>query len=145
MVVRQSEPFRWESIPVHPYKEEGTHFRAITRQTLLQVGGDMPVELRYFEMDEGGHSTLERHQHQHAVMIIRGKGQVLVDDQITEIGTNDLVHIPPMTWHQFRASLGEPLGFLCVVNCERDRPQRPTPEEVATFQQHPEIGAFIRI
>ena len=40
----------------------------------------------------------------------------------------DLVTIPSWTWHQFRATDGEPLGFLCMVNAERDRPQLPTPE-----------------
>ncbi len=37
----------------------------------------------------------------------------------------DLVTIPAWTWHQFRATAGEPCGFLCMVNRERDRPQVP--------------------
>ncbi len=127
-----------------PYKEDGgTHFRSITRQTLFQGEGDLPVEFRYFEVGEGGHSTLERHQHQHAVMIIRGSGKVFVGDRITEIGLHDVVHIPPMTWHQFRAVNGEELGFLCIVNNDRDRPQRPTESDIEDLTSLG-VGDFIR-
>lgn len=145
MVIPESDPYRWTGVDVHPYKEDGTHFRSITRQTLLQVGGEMPVEMRYFEIGADGHSTLERHQHQHAVMVLRGAGQVLVGDQITEIGERDIVHIPPMTWHQFRATRGEPLGFLCVVSCERDRPQRPTDDDLPTLHANTAVADFIRL
>jgi hypothetical protein len=40
------------------------------------------------------------------------------------------VSVPPMTWHQFRAAEGEPLGFLCLVSTDRDRPQLPTEQEL---------------
>ena len=36
-----------------------------------------PAQLRYFEVAPGGWTTLERHEHVHAVMVIRGKGQCL--------------------------------------------------------------------
>lgn len=127
-----------------PYKEDGgTHFKSITRQTLFQGEGNLPIEFRYFEVGAGGHSTLERHVHQHAVMIIRGSGEVFVGDKVTPIALHDVVHIPPMTWHQFHAAEGEELGFLCIVACDRDRPQRPTPEDVEELRQV--AGDFLRI
>jgi hypothetical protein len=48
-----------------------------------------------------------------------------------------------MTWHQFRATGKEPLGFLCMVNAVRDKPQLPTPEELAEFEQDPGITNFL--
>ena len=39
-----------------------------------------------------------------------------------------------MTWHQFRATQGEPLGFLCMVNAQRDKPQLPTAEDLARLE-----------
>lgn len=138
--------FTWDGIPIHPYKEDGgTHFKAITRQTLRKAQDDLPVELRYFEIAEGGHSTLERHLHSHLVMVIRGRGQVLVGEEVAGIEVNDVVSIDPMTWHQFQASRGDVLGFLCIVNCERDRPQRPTDEDLAELRQNPTVGEFIRV
>jgi hypothetical protein len=50
-----------------------------------------------------------------------------------------------MTWHQFRADPDQPLGFLCMVNAERDRPQLPTESDLATLRAIPNVAAFIRV
>ena len=94
-------------------------------------------------LSPGGFSTLERHEHMHGVLILRGSGHCLVGDEVKSLGTNDLVTIAPMTWHQFRASKGEPLGFLCMVNAERDRPQLPTADDIARLRSNPAIAAFL--
>ena len=142
--VRQTGPFRWDGIEVKPYKGEGTHFSGITRQVLFTGGADLRCELRYFEVAPGGWSSLERHQHAHAVMIVRGRASVLVGDRVVEADTYDLVRIPPLTWHQFQTRGDEPLGFLCMVNCDRDVPERPDAEALAALRLHPEVAAFIR-
>jgi mannose-6-phosphate isomerase-like protein (cupin superfamily) len=144
MIQRQVEVCRWEGVDVHPYKEDGTHFKTITRQTLFKGGEDMPVEWRYFEVGEGGHSTLERHLHTHVVMVIRGSGEVLVGEDVSPIGMHDMVKIPPFTWHQFRATQGEVLGFLCLVATERDRPQRPGEPELDELRESDAVASFIR-
>ena len=144
--VPQTGPFRWEGVPVLAYKEEGgTHFKSITRQVLLGDDGGIGAELRYFEIAPGGHSTLERHDHVHSVMVIRGRGQALVGREIHALGGHDLVRVPTQTWHQFRAAADEPLGFLCLVRSERDKPQRPTAEEIDAMRSDPAIGPFIRV
>ena len=144
MVRHHRGSYNWEGVDVHPYKETGTHFKSISRQTLLTTSDDLMCEFRYFEVAEGGHSTLERHEHSHAVMVIRGSGQVLVGDTISEIRLHDLVHVPPMTWHQFRATKGEPLGFLCVVRTDRDRPERPNDETLAELKENEAVAEYIR-
>jgi mannose-6-phosphate isomerase-like protein (cupin superfamily) len=117
--------FQWDGVDTLAYKDEGAApFRDVTRQVLFE-GRDLPTQLRYFEVAPGGWTTLERHEHVHAVMVIRGRGQCLVGEQAYDIGLHDLVSVPPMTWHQFRAAGDEPLGFLCMVTTERDRPQLP--------------------
>ena len=135
--------FRWEGIDLLPYKEDGSApFRAITRQTLVK-SESLACELRYFEVAPGGYSTLERHGHAHAVVILRGHGRCLLGEQVHEIGANDLVTIPPHTWHQFRATRQEPLGFLCMVNVERDRPQLPGDEDLRRLTANPLVAAFL--
>jgi len=52
--------------------------------------------------------------------------------------------VPPLTWHQFRATAGEPLGFLCMVNAARDKPQLPSVDELAALQRDAKIAAFLR-
>lgn len=145
MIRRKNRPYTWDGVNIHPYKEDGTHFKSITRQTLLNLDSDLPVEFRYFEIGNDGHSTLERHQHQHAVMVIRGSGQVLVGDTVASVGLHDIVYVPPNTWHQFRATMGEELGFLCIVNNDRDRPQRPDDKELDELQKIAEVKDFIRL
>ena len=135
LVRRHSGNFHWQGVDVLAYKEEGSApFKDVTRQVLFE-GQDLPAQLRYFEVAPGGHTTLERHQHVHAVMVIRGKGRCLVGDKAWDLAPNDLVSVPAMTWHQFRADEGEPLGFLCMVPAERDRPQLPAEHEVAAISR----------
>jgi len=129
LVRRHRGDFHWEGVDVLKYKQdEATPFKDVTRQVLFDAQ-DPPAQLRYFEVAPGGWTTLERHNHVHAVMVIRGKGQCLVGDKAYDIATHDLVNVPPMTWHQFRAAPGEALGFLCLVSSERDRPQLPDANE----------------
>jgi quercetin dioxygenase-like cupin family protein len=142
--VRQTEPFRWEGIPVLPYREEGTHFRAITRQVLVDDPDGLGVQLRYFEVGPGGHSSLERHDHAHSVMVVRGRGRCLVGTEIHALAPNDLVFVPPQTWHQFRAADDEPLGFLCLVPCDRDQPVRPGADDLRSLRADPKVAEFVR-
>lgn len=136
---------RWQRVDTTPYKAAGSApFRDITRALLFE-GGGLLCELRYFEIAPGGHSTLERHEHAHAVVILRGRGRCLVGDRVHEIGEHDLVSVAPNTWHQFRAADDEPLGFLCVVNSQRDRPRLPDDDELAMLRGSPEVADFIRV
>lgn len=141
---RESQPgFRWDEVDLLAYKEEGAApFKSITRQILFQRP-ELGCELRYFEIDAGGYSTLERHEHVHAVMILRGSGRCLVGDDVRAIRERDLVFIPPLTWHQFRATNDEPLGFLCMVNAERDKPQLPTAVDLHELKKSPAVAAFL--
>lgn len=142
--VRHALPgFRWEAVDLLRYKQEGTApFRDVTRQVLFAdaAGG---AEWRYFEVAPGGWSTLECHEHTHAVMILRGHGRCLLGDRVHAVAERDLVEVPPNTWHQFRAAADAPLGFLCLVSRERDRPRLPTPGEIAALRAHPEVAAFL--
>jgi mannose-6-phosphate isomerase-like protein (cupin superfamily) len=141
---RKAKGYRWEGVEELPYKEDGRAlFKSITRQVLF-ADPQLDGELRYFEMASGGFSTLERHEHMHAVLILRGRGHCLVGEEVRAVETRDLVTVPAMTWHQFRATRGEPLGFLCMVNAARDKPQLPSPEDLAKLERNAKIAAFLR-
>jgi mannose-6-phosphate isomerase-like protein (cupin superfamily) len=137
------DEYRWDEVPQLRYKEEdAAPFRDVTRQTLFRRP-DLRGEMRYFEVAPGGHSTLERHDHVHAVMILRGTGSVLVGESVFPVGTFDLVTVPPSTWHQFRASADVPLGFLCMVDAERDKPELPDAAELERMRGNPAAAAFL--
>jgi quercetin dioxygenase-like cupin family protein len=143
-VVRKAvEPGRWQRVQILNYKKEGeAPFEGVTRQVLFEDAGG--AQWRYFEVAPKGHTTLERHEHTHAVMILHGGGRCLVGDQVYDVSERDLVCVPPLTWHQFRASDDTALGFLCLVSRERDRPQLPTEEQMAKLCADPVLAAFIR-
>jgi quercetin dioxygenase-like cupin family protein len=133
LVRRHDGSFHWEGVDVLKYKQEGSApFKDVTRQVLFE-SADLPAQLRYFEVAAGGYTTLERHEHVHAVMVIRGHGECLVGDKAYTINEHDLVNVPPMTWHQFHAAPDAPLGFLCLVASNRDRPQLPSADEAAAI------------
>jgi len=135
--------FTWEGVELLAYKQDGSApFKDITRQILFH-DPDLKCELRYFEMAAGGFSTLERHQHMHGVTIYRGHGVCLLGDRVFDVSVGDLVTIPPWTWHQFKADKDEPMGFLCMVNTERDRPVLPTEKEMAELRRNPAIAQFL--
>ncbi len=135
----------WEGITRLAYKQQGSApFRDITRQLLFRRPG-LDCELRYFEIQPEGHSTLERHEHEHAVMILSGQGMCLIEHTLYRVAPFDLLHVPAHAWHQFRAICGQHLGFLCMVNTERDRPQLPDAQALAILRTDPEIAAFIRV
>ena len=134
---------RWDDVQHMPYKDEGSApFKAISRQVLFHEAA-LGCELRYFEMDAGGYSTLERHEHAHAVMILRGHGQCMLGTEVRDVKPHDLITIPSWTWHQFRATAGESFGFMCMVNTLRDRPALPTEADMATMRQTPAVARFL--
>jgi len=137
------EGYRWEGVNRMPYKEDTTApFRAISRQVLF-AEEKLGCELRYFEMAPDGHSTLERHEHMHAVMILRGHGRCLLGEEVRTVRPFDLVTIPSWTWHQFRADASETMGFLCMVNADRDKPQLPSEADLAELRAIPVVARFL--
>jgi quercetin dioxygenase-like cupin family protein len=140
---RKANAYRWEGVNTLPYKQDDRAlFKSITRQVLF-ADPQLHAELRYFEIEPGGYSTLERHEHVHAVLILRGHGHCLVGKEVRAVELRDLITVPSLTWHQFRASADEPLGFLCMVNAVRDKPQLPSAEDLAQLKSDEKIAAFL--
>lgn len=124
--VIRSEEFRWLGVPPLPYRDRSDRYSGVVKHVLLGAGeGDerLAFETRYFEVEPGGFTMLERHGHPHAVVIIRGAGTVHLDDADHAIRPFDCVYVAPEGVHQFRADKGEVLGFLCIVDRVRDRPR----------------------
>lgn len=111
----------WEGVPTEPYKQGGDGFAGISRRLLASPAG-AAFELRYFELEPGGYSSHERHEHVHVVVCLRGSGCVRIGDAVADVGFGDLVHIAPGEAHQFLNPTDAPFGFLCIVDRERDRP-----------------------
>ena len=120
----------WAGVEPARYKEEGQGpgcFLGATRHTLLGAATDGPgaaldFELRYFELAPGGYSSLERHEHPHAVVVLTGRGTVRLGETVEAVGPFDVVYVAPGEVHRFSADGADALGFLCIVDRDRDRP-----------------------
>ncbi len=93
--------------------------------------------LRYFELQPGAVSRLEKHEHEHFVIVKRGLGYAIVGETFAEIAPNDVVYVAPLELHQFVARGEEPFGFYCFVEAARDFSQEPTPQEVERLMASP--------
>lgn len=63
--------YRWDGVEPKIYKADSAVFRDVTKQVLFEREGDLPVQFRYFQVEPGGWSSLERHEHMHMVVIFR--------------------------------------------------------------------------
>ena len=115
----------WSAVAAQAYKAERDSFCEVTRRVIL--GGpevdELAFELRYFEVAPGGWTSLERHQHPHAVVVLAGHGEVRIGRERYAVEPFDAVYVAPGDPHQFRGGETEKLGLLCVVDRERDRPE----------------------
>lgn len=124
-VIRSRGDFTWEGAPLEDYKQTDEGYKAITRRELIGKRGESPgFHLRYFEIGPGGYSTLEKHEHEHCVYVVRGRGEAQMGCYVYRIGVGDVVYVSPGDPHQFSCPVDaeEPFGFLCIVNAVRDRP-----------------------
>ncbi len=65
------------------------------------------------------------------------RAHVLLEDDGRRVGHRHQLE------HPIRATDGEPLGFLCMVNAMRDRPQLPTEQELAALKANPAVAGFL--
>ncbi len=120
--------FSWKGVERREYKPlgdegRGMGWRGVTRHTIGRPD-ELPAafELRYFELEPGGYSSLEKHAHAHIVVAFRGAGRALIGDRVLDCVPFDALQVSPWTPHRWINEGLEPFGFLCTVDADRDRP-----------------------
>lgn len=142
--------FTWDGVTPQVYRlgggeAPGTGWRDVVRHTLAGAGEPMAFQLRYFQIGQGGYSSLEKHTHVHAVVVLRGSGQVVVGREVFAVTPFDLVFVPSGAPHQFINTGDEPFGFLCPVDAQRDPPQPLSEAELAAVLEEPRVREAARI
>jgi quercetin dioxygenase-like cupin family protein len=98
--------------------------------------------VRYFEVPPGAVTRLEKHEHEHYVIVGEGHAHAIVGESVSVVGPRDVVYIGPLVPHQFVNRGDETFGFFCTVDTVRDFSQTLSPEELAELQASP-AGDFI--
>lgn len=116
--------FRWSDVLATEYKSPADHWCGVLRMVLVGDRGEKTAfQVRYFELAPGGFTSFEQHEHEHAVVVLHGSGQVRLAENMHRLAFGDLVYVAPGEAHQFsNVSKTEPFGFLCIVDAQRDRP-----------------------
>lgn len=147
----QPDTFGWDGVTPRVYKaggEPGTGaaWQNVVRHTLAGNSAEpITFELRYFEIAPGGYSSLEKHTHVHSIVVLRGSGQVVVGRDVLTVRPFDLVYVPSGVPHQFVNDGGEPFGFLCPVDANRDPPQPLTEAELRNLLEDPRVREAVKV
>jgi len=142
--VIKATPLGWEGVEIEGYRPgDDPGGTGVSRHTI--VGGRKQeqsepgpaMELRYFELQPGAASRLEKHEHEHYVIVRRGDGYAIVGDAVSEVGPGDVVYVGALELHQFVNRSDEPFGFYCFVDACRDFSQQPTLAELERLAASP--------
>jgi len=122
-----SPDFSWNGREATVYKNSATlPFRDVARHELITGNREETAfDLRYFQIEPGGYSSLEKHRHTHTVICVRGAGTLLSGGRELPLQQFDVAYVPPLEVHQLRNDTNEPFGFFCIVDHDRDRPLPP--------------------
>ena len=119
------ETYTWAGIAKETYSAPGAKSGAwcgVSRQMLFGGRGENGgFEVRYFEILPGGNSQFESHEHEHSILVLRGKGQIRFDDRYYDLKPLDTIYVAPKQKHQFvNRDHKATFGFVCTVNKSRD-------------------------
>jgi quercetin dioxygenase-like cupin family protein len=131
----------WTGIPVEGYQPGAPP--GVERHTLVggrkesTEGSGPQNEVRYFRLFPGKVSRLEKHEHEHYVIVGEGEGYAILGEELHEIKTHDVVYVGPLVPHQFVTKGDRPFGFFCTVSATRDFSQVVSPEELELIKNSP--------
>jgi len=139
-------PDGWNEVEREGYSPDAPS--QVVRRTLVggrkasPEGPGPALEVRYFEVPPGSATRLERHEHEHYVVVGEGLGHAIVGEAVRPVGPRDVVYVAPGEPHQFVNRGSERFGFFCIVTAHRDAPEALTGEQMARLVASP-AGAFI--
>lgn len=123
-IIKYRGNFRWNKVKTEKYKQKSGRWASIIRKVLIGNSGETAkFHIRYFEIEPDGYSSLERHRHEHVVICIRGRGDILMGGKSFSLNYLDTAYVAPNTVHQLTNPHNEPFGFFCIVNAKRDKPK----------------------
>lgn len=71
--------------------------------------------MRVFSIKPGGFTPKHQHDWEHVNYIIKGKGKLELNGELSEVVENDFAFVPPNAEHQFSNPYDEPFEFICIV------------------------------
>ncbi len=93
----------------------------VSMRVLLGAEHGMPhFSMRHFVVEPGGHTPRHRHDYEHQVVVLAGRGEAEHAGETVTFSKHDVMYVEANAIHQFRNLGDEPMEFLCLVPRERD-------------------------
>lgn len=110
--------YEWEGVPAQQY--EAKAFQGVVKRVLVGPGDGAPdYVIRYFELEPGSSSRLERHAHDHGVVILHGRAKAQLNEEFFELSPLDTIYVKGNDLHQFTNTGETSLGFICVIKSKK--------------------------
>ena len=104
----------WEGVTPAGYRDPA--LSGVEKHELIGPSdGAGSYRVRYFHVPPGGRTALERHPHDHGVVIQRGRARVTLGEATHELGPGDVVYVAGDELHCFETIGDDALGFICVA------------------------------
>jgi quercetin dioxygenase-like cupin family protein len=100
-----------EAVPVEAPGTVGVRARVL----LAASDGAPNFTMRLFELAPGGRTPYHRHDYEHEVFVLSGRGTVRQGDERTHLAPGTAVLVQPMEWHGFEADGQQGMQMLCLV------------------------------
>lgn len=94
---------------------EGGAMGVKIRWVITEDMGAKNFVMRHFEITPKGFTPLHKHEWEHEVFVLSGKGAVTGGDENKELKQGDVIFIPGNEIHQFKNTGNEPLTLLCLI------------------------------
>ena len=82
--------------------------------------GAANFHMRHFEIQPGGHTPHHRHDFEHEVLILTGRGVLKSAQGDRPFSAGDVVFVPANEKHQFINGGEEPCTFICSIPARND-------------------------
>ncbi len=100
------------SVPPSPVEHgEGVSIRWV----IASEQGAPNFAMRIIEVQPGGATPRHRHDEEHEVYVLEGRGVVQGEEGETPIAAGDVAFVLPQELHQFTNAGDVPLRFVCVI------------------------------
>jgi quercetin dioxygenase-like cupin family protein len=114
----EEQRWLWQGVErkIYPSGNRPSDPKGVSVQWLIGRDEGAPFfAVRYFELEPGGQTILDRHSHDHGVFVLRGRGRVRLGEMFYELGFGDVVYIPGNEVHQFFNAGEDLFAFICVI------------------------------
>ncbi len=114
----------FDKVELKPVNVEGAKGANI-RWLIAEDDGAPNFAMRMFEVEPGGFTPFHKHDWEHEIYCLSGKGMLVTEDSEKPFAPGDIIYVDPGFMHQFRNAGDDTLKFLCLVPHEQKVKKAP--------------------